>query len=74
MAKNLKTTRVQMELPQLSLDRLKKLREKTEASSYAEVTKRAYQIYESLVEYAENGVTFSIRDKDGNVRDLEMFI
>jgi IS1 family transposase len=67
------TTRVQMELSEKSLQRLKALKEKTEASSYAEVTKNAYRIYEKMIEYRENDISFCLKDKDGNIKELEMF-
>lgn len=43
------TTRVQLELPQPSMDRLRKLKQATEASSYAEVVRNALKAYESLL-------------------------
>jgi IS1 family transposase len=67
------TTRVQMELTEKSLQRLKNLKEKTEASSYAEVTKNAYRLYERLIEISEEGITFCLKDKEGNIRELEIF-
>lgn len=72
MAKD--TTRVQMELTEKSLQRLKKLKDKTESSSYAEVTKNAYRLYEKLIEQSEQGCTFCVKDKNGNIRELEIFM
>jgi hypothetical protein len=69
-----KTTRVQMDLPETSLQRLKVLKDKTEAASYAEVTKNAYRLYERMVGYAENGYTFLVRDPEGNLERLEIFV
>jgi hypothetical protein len=60
-----KTTRVQLELPESSFERLKNLRDKTEASSYAEVMKNALRLYEALISQAENGNELCIRDSDG---------
>jgi hypothetical protein len=62
-----------MELSEKSLQRLKALKEKTEASSYAEVTKNAYRLYEKMIEYRENDISFCLKDKDGNIKELEMF-
>ena len=60
-AKAKSTTRVQMELPEKSMQRLSILKDKTEASSYAEVLKNALRLYESIIDgkrsppYAGNG-------------------
>lgn len=62
------TTRVQFEMPRKSYERLVELREKIEASSHAEVIRRALQLYEALIEEAENGADISLRsEKDGEV-------
>lgn len=63
-----------MELTEKSIQRLKGLKEKTEAISYAEVTKNAYKLYERLIELSEKDVTFCIKDKDGNIKELEIFM
>jgi hypothetical protein len=60
-----KTTRVQLELPESSFERLKTLRDKTEASSYAEVMKNALRLYEALIIEAENGNEVCIKQADG---------
>lgn len=67
------TTRIQMELPDSSMDRLKKLKEKTEATSYAEVTKNAYRLYERIIEISESGCTLLVKDSNGNVKEIELF-
>jgi len=59
------TERVQPELPQASFDRLKKLKDKTEAASYAEVIKNALRLYEALIAEAEAGNNVCIRHADG---------
>jgi hypothetical protein len=60
-----KTTRVQLELPESSFERLKNLRDKTEASSYAEVMKNALRLYEALIAETENGNQLCIKQSDG---------
>jgi Arc/MetJ-type ribon-helix-helix transcriptional regulator len=60
-----KTTRVQLELPENSMERLKALREKTEASSYAEVIKNSLRLYEALIKEAEGGNQVYVKGKDG---------
>ena len=67
------TTRLQIELPKASMDRLRALKDKTEAVSYAEVVRDAFKLYERMIEYAEAGSGILIRDKDGNVREIELF-
>jgi Ribbon-helix-helix protein, copG family len=67
------TTRLQIELPKASMDRLRALKEKTEAVSYAEVVRDAFKLYERMIEYAEAGSAILIRDKGGNVREIEIF-
>ena len=63
-----------MELPSSSIERLKSLKEKTEASSYAEVTKSAYRLYDWLIDLSEEGNSFLIKDEDGNIKELKLFI
>lgn len=70
-AKN--TTRVQMELPEKSMQRLSILKDKTEASSYTEVLKNALRLYESLIDEVEAGKTLFVKDKEGNVSEYKIF-
>lgn len=63
-------TRVQFDLPPQSMERLLKLKEKTEASTYAEVLKNALRVYEAILEYSQGnaqGSELVIRLKDGNI-------
>jgi hypothetical protein len=60
-----KTTRVQLELPEPSMERLKLLKDKTEAASYAEVIKNALRLYEALIGEAEAGNEVLIKSQDG---------
>jgi len=66
------TTRVQLELPQTSYSRLKALREKTEAGSYAEVMKNALRLYEEMVEEALAGNQLMIKDTTGKETTYKM--
>lgn len=59
------TTRVQLELPDSSMERLKLLREKTEAVSYAEVIKNSLRLYEALIKEAESGNEVCIKNSEG---------
>jgi hypothetical protein len=67
------TTRLQIELPKASMDRLRTLKDKTEAVSYAEVVRDAFKLYELMIEYTEAGSDILIRDKEGNIREIELF-
>ncbi|MDJ0826161.1 MAG: hypothetical protein QNJ16_11720 [Rhodobacter sp.] len=61
-------------MPEQSYNRLVTLRGKIEASSHAEVIRRALQLYEALIEEAEKGGDVSIRsEKDGEVRYRPIF-
>jgi hypothetical protein len=74
MTKKKDTVRVQMELPQPSIERLKFLKDKTEAASYAEVSKNAYKLYEMILTLQEAGNTIVLREPSGNMKELEIFI
>ena len=59
------TTRVQLELPPRSMDRLRSLKDKTEAASYAEVLRNALRFYEFVVQEAEQGHVVVTEAPDG---------
>lgn len=59
-----KTRRVQMDLPAKSYDRIERLKETTEASSYAEVVKNAIRLYEYLVEQDSKGCKFYVENNE----------
>ena len=61
-----------MDMPPKSVERLKALQEKTEASSYAEVVRNALQLYEALIEETDNGGRILI-ERDGNAAPLVIF-
>jgi hypothetical protein len=66
--------RVQLDLPPRSMDRLNALKLKTEAASYAEVVKNALQLYEALIAETEEGKQFLIRDKEGVITPIRLFL
>ncbi len=68
------TVRVQMELPPLAIERLKVLKEKTEAVSYAEVTKNAYRLYDMLIDMQQSGCSLLVKEPSGEVRELQIFL
>ena len=59
------TTRVQLEMPPQAMERLQRLKERTEAASYAEVIRNALRLYEAMVGEAEKGHEFAIKSPDG---------
>lgn len=67
-------TRVQLDFTKGSVQRLNTLKQKTEASSYAEVVKHALQLYEALIEETEKGNTFCTLDKRGVVMPIKLWL
>ena len=67
---NHKTTRVQMNMTDTDIKRLNKLKKRTEATSYSEVTKAAYKVYEKIIDLADQGKTVCIKDKKGKIQDI----
>ena len=47
--------RIQMDMPRRSVERLERLRDLTEAASYAEVMRNALRLYEAMIEEVEAG-------------------
>lgn len=66
--------RLNLVLPERSIDRLEELKVKTDASSITEVVKNALMTYESLADYLSEGVTFSGRYPNGEVFNVEFMI
>jgi hypothetical protein len=69
-----KTTRVQLELPPQSYDRLAQLKEKTEATSYAEVLKNALRLYENIIRQHEAGRRMYMKGEDGVLVEYAIFV
>lgn len=61
-----------MDMPPKSLERLKALQEKTEASSYAEVVRNALQLYEALINETDNGARILV-ERNGSSAPLVIF-
>ncbi|PSB77902.1 hypothetical protein [Photobacterium damselae] len=60
-----KAKRLQFDISDSSFERLKKLKNDTGASSYGEVTNKAYKIYEFINTAINDDKQVIIRDKDG---------
>ena len=68
------TTRVQLEMPKQAMERLQRLKEKTEAASYAEVIRNALRLFEALVEEHAKGAEFALRRADGETVSYKIFV
>jgi hypothetical protein len=68
------TTRVQLEMPPQAMDRLQRLKEKTEAASYAEVIRNALRLFEALVTEHEGGSEFSLKRPNGDTVAYRIFV
>jgi len=63
-----------MDLSPRSWERLKKLKDLSEASSYADVMKEALKLYEFLLIQEENGTEFFLKKKEADTIPLKLFI
>ena len=68
------TTRVQLEMPPQAMERLQKLKDRTEAASYAEVIRNALRLFEALVQEHEKGSEFSLKRPDGEIVQYKIFV
>jgi hypothetical protein len=68
------TTRVQLEMPPQAMERLQRLKDRTEAASYAEVIRNALRLFEALVEEHEKGAEFSLKRSDGETVAYKIFV
>jgi Arc/MetJ-type ribon-helix-helix transcriptional regulator len=68
------TTRVQLEMPPQAMERLQKLKDRTEAASYAEVIRNALRLFEALVDEHAKGSEFSLKRADGEVVAYKIFV
>ena len=68
------TTRVQLEMPPQAMERLTRLKEKTEAASYAEVIRNALRVFEALSEEHDKGNEFLLKRSDGQTVAYRIFI
>lgn len=68
------TTRVQLEMPPQAMERLQRLKEKTEAASYAEVIRNGLRLLEALLEEHEKGSEFALKRPNGEVVGYKIFV
>jgi Arc/MetJ-type ribon-helix-helix transcriptional regulator len=68
------TTRVQLEMPPQAMERLQRLKERTEAASYAEVIRNALRLFEALVSEHEKGAEFALKQPNGETVAYKLFV
>jgi hypothetical protein len=68
------TTRVQLEMPPQAMERLQRLKEKSEAASYAEVIRNALRVFEALFDEHEKGSEFSLKRANGETVAYKIFV
>ena len=68
------TTRVQLEMPPQAMERLQKLKDRTEAASYAEVIRNALRVFEALAEEHDKGSEFLLKRSDGQTVAYRIFL
>lgn len=56
------------------MERLQKLKDRTEAASYAEVIRNALRLFEALVEEHERGAEFSLKRAGGETVAYKIFV
>ena len=68
------TTRVQLEMPPQAMVRLQKMKDHTEAASYAEVIRNALRVFEALVDEHEKGSDFFLKRANGEIVNYKIFV
>jgi Arc/MetJ-type ribon-helix-helix transcriptional regulator len=68
------TTRVQLEMPPQAMERLQRLKDRSEAASYAEVIRNALRVFEALIDEHEKGSEFLLKRKDGEAIAYKIFV
>ena len=68
------TTRVQLEMPPQAMVRLQKMKDHTEAASYAEVIRNALRVFEALVDEHEKGSDFFLKRTNGEIVNYKIFV
>lgn len=63
--------RLQIDISEQSFERLKKLKDTSEAASYAEVTNKAYKVYEYFLNALHEEKTIMLIAKDGSETKVE---
>ena len=61
-------------MPPQAMVRLQKLKDRTEAASYAEVIRNALRLFEALVDEHEKGSEFMMKRADGELVQYRVFV
>lgn len=69
-----KTRRVQMDLSEGSFDRLQRLKELADVSSYSEIMRDAIRLYEFLLQEDVAGSKFHIEGPEGKIKEVKLFL
>lgn len=72
MSRQTASKRIQMDMPPRSVERLKSLRDITEATSYSEVVRNALRLYEALIAETESQNKILI-ERDGRISEYKIF-
>lgn len=71
MKEEKKVKRLQIDIALSSFERLTRLKESTEAASFAEVTSRAYRVLEFMKDATDNGKKIVLRSPNGEETIVE---
>lgn len=63
--------RLQIDITESSFNRLKNLKEKSDSTSYADVTNKAYRVYDFFIDAINDGKEVKLKDKNGNETIVE---
>lgn len=68
-----RSARLQLILPERSVDRLETIKEATEAASYAEVIRRSLRLYEGFLAETQEGGQLIMKRKDGTEIQVPLY-
>ncbi len=69
-----KTTRVQLQLTEPAMQRLKRLQELTDSPNYVDVFKSSLRVFEFMALEAQKGNEFLVKAPDGTVTAIKFFL
>jgi Arc/MetJ-type ribon-helix-helix transcriptional regulator len=61
-------------MPPQAMERLQRLKERTEAASYAEVIRNALRLFEALIAEHEKGAEFALKRPGGEIVAYKLFV
>jgi len=66
--------RIQFDFSANMMERLDRLKQSVDASSYAEVVRDAIRVYEWFLEQRKDGNRFLLLKKDGRLKEVELIL